>query len=158
MLIELELDNSDVAFGQRGGLSSNGGRALNATDQFNQRMGLDALSITDVPDLADGMMDRMIDEVPVFEVDGSFYDPAVTKHVSRLAHPVLLTVTILPPPSRPQTPNTEKPSDPVIVRRRMELLASDSHLSEILHQRERMCQHHGRYAVDTNVDATSSQV
>ena len=53
------------------GLSSNGGRALNATDQFNQRMGLDALSITDVPDLADGMMDRMIDEVPVFEVDGS---------------------------------------------------------------------------------------
>ena len=125
MLIELELDNSDVAFGQRGGLSSNGGRALNATDQFNQRMGLDALSITDVPDLADGMMDRMIDEVPVFEVDGSFYDPAATKHVSRLAHPVLLTVTLLPNTgSRPRTP-ANNASDPVIVRRRMELLASD---------------------------------
>jgi len=73
-------------------------------------------------DLADGMMDRMIDEVPVFEVDGSFFDPAAAKHVSRLAHPVLLTITLLPMTgSRPPS----NPSDPVIVRRRMELLASD---------------------------------
>jgi len=70
-------------------------------------------------------MDRMIDEVPVFEVDGSFFDPAAAKHVSRLAHPVLLTVTLLPNSgSRPRTPATAG-SDPVIVRRRMELLASD---------------------------------
>ena len=70
-------------------------------------------------------MDRMIDEVPVFEVDGSFFDPNAAKHVSRLAHPVLLTVTLLPNAgSRPRTPATNG-SDPVIVRRRMELLASD---------------------------------
>jgi len=69
-------------------------------------------------------MDRMIDEVPVFELDGSYYDPAAMKTVSRLAHPVLLTVTLLPPSgSRPRTPNAL--SDPVIVRRRMELFASD---------------------------------
>ncbi|KAJ3491646.1 hypothetical protein NLI96_g560 [Meripilus lineatus] len=160
MLVELELDNSDVVLSggagsahQRGSDSllpghhtppnhhanssanghghGHGGRTMNATDQFNQRMGLDALSIGDVPDLADGMMDRMIDEVPVFEVDGSFFDPQASKHVSRLAHPVLLTVTLLPNSmggggagSRPRSP-LNPPSDPIIVRRRMELLASD---------------------------------
>jgi len=123
MLVELELDNSDAV--QRGNARS-AQRAMNATDRFNQSLGLDSLSIDDVADLTDGMMDRMIDEVPVFEVDGAFYDPAAGKHVSRLAHPVLLTVTLLPAggtssPSRQPTAR----SDTVIVRRRMELLASD---------------------------------
>ena len=127
MLVELELDNSDVAalspVSPLGHAQSP--RALNATDVFNQRMGLDALSIGDLPDLSEGMMDRMIDEVPVFEVDGSFFDPNAAKNVSRLAHPVLLTVTLLPNTgSRPRTP-APNTSDPVIVRRRMELLASD---------------------------------
>ncbi|TFY67578.1 hypothetical protein EVJ58_g1543 [Rhodofomes roseus] len=127
MLVELELDNSDIAqmTHVRQPTAPSQSRPLDATDQFMGRMGLDALSIADLPDLADGMMDRMIDEVPVFEVDGSFFDPAATKHVSRLAHPVLLTVTLLPNTgSRPRTPAATG-SDPVIVRRRMELLASD---------------------------------
>lgn len=121
MLVELELDNSDVtANGARGHAARN----MNATDQFVQRMGLDSLSLEDSGDFVDGMMDRMIDEVPVFEVDGAFFDPAATKHVSRLAHPVLLTITLLPASgSRPRTPAGG--SDPVIVRRRMELFASD---------------------------------
>lgn len=121
MLIELELDNGDAirAHAARHGAQ----RVLSATEQFHQSMGLDALSISDSPDLADGMMDGMIDEVPVLEVDGSFFDPAAAKNVSRLGHPVLLTVTLLPVSnsSRSQAPS----SDPVIVRRRMELLASD---------------------------------
>jgi hypothetical protein len=122
MLIEVELDNSD-AFHQNGARGSQ--RAMNATERFNQSLGLDAESISDVADLTDGMMDRMIDEVPVFEIDGAFFDPAAGKHVSRLAHPVLLTVTLLPAgvnsPARQQSVR----SDTVIVRRRMELLASD---------------------------------
>jgi hypothetical protein len=143
MLVELELDNTDahrlvqtggingrdLSFGHAMGSGGNShghhhsSRAMNATDQFVAQMGLDALTIGDSPDLADGMMDRMIDEVPVFEVDGSFYDPAATKHVSRLAHPILLTVTLLPPsPSRAPPPTG---SDPVIVRRRMEILTGD---------------------------------
>jgi len=119
MLIELELDNSDVS--QKHPLGQAMNRTLNATEQFVQSMGLDSLSIGEA-DLADGMMDRMIDEVPVFEVDGSFFDPAAAKHVSRLTHPVLLTVTLLPMTGGRSPTN---PSDPVIVRRRMELLASD---------------------------------
>lgn len=123
MLVELELDNSDaVRNGNVRGLQ----RAMSATERFNQSLGLDNLSIDDMADLTDGMMDRMIDEVPVFEVDGAFYDPAAGKNVSRLAHPVLLTVTLLP--AGGGNSPTRQPagrSDTVIVRRRMELLASD---------------------------------
>jgi hypothetical protein len=119
MLIELELDNTDVRAASR----QRQDRAINATDQFVQSMGLDSLSIDDAPDFVDGMLDHMIDEVPVIEVDGSFFDPAASKNVTRLAHPVLLTVTLLPmSSSAPRQPSTI--SDPVIVRRRMELLAS----------------------------------
>ncbi|KAG1746559.1 uncharacterized protein EDB91DRAFT_1327918 [Suillus paluster] len=120
MLIECELDNTET----RRPSAQNGNRALNATDQFVQSMGLDSLAIDDGADLVDGMMDRMIDEVPVLEVDGSFYDPSAAKQVSRLAHPVLLTITLLPQITH-ASPKPVKPSDPVIVRRRMELLASD---------------------------------
>lgn len=121
MLIELELDNTDM---QRAAHSRHPqGRALNATDQFVQSMGLDSLSIDDSPDFSEGMMDRMIDEVPVIEVDGSFFDPAAVKNVTRLAHPVLLTITLLPMVNSPRP--LSNISDPVIVRRRMELLASD---------------------------------
>ncbi|KAK0188978.1 Pleckstrin homology domain-containing protein [Armillaria mellea] len=128
MLIELELDNSDMhqkmAARAVRGFAMNDRRALDATQEFVQSMGLDSLTIDDPTDFADGMMDRMIDEVPVVEVDGSFFDPTAAKNVTRLAHPVLLTVTLLPPTSAiPRPPSTV--SDPVIVRRRMELLASD---------------------------------
>lgn len=161
MLVELELDNSDAyrsAMQQqhlallqnqqpnshpwaRGGSVSGGGsgfsnrngskRTLNATDQFVQSLGLDSLSIDDGVDYTFGMMERMIDEIPVVEVDGSFYDPAASKQVSRLAHPVLLTVTLMPMSlgagggSAPPRPPPSYTSDPVIVRRRMELLASE---------------------------------
>lgn len=123
MLVELELDNTEA---QRSAYThSANGRAMNATDQYVHSMGLDSLSLGDAPDIMDGMMDRMIDEVPVFEVDGAFFDPAAAKHVSRLSHPVLLTVTLLPL-AVARAPAAPAPgSDPVIVRRRMELLASD---------------------------------
>jgi hypothetical protein len=126
MLVELELDNSDLLGRSTRGPESRGDRhhaSLSATDRFNESMGFDALAIGDSTSLVDGMMDRMIDEVPVIELDGSFFDPAVSKNVSRLAHPVLLTLTILPPTGRPTSPPAT--TDPVIVRRRMELLASD---------------------------------
>ena len=87
---------------------------MNATDQFVQSMGLGLLSIDDSPDFVDGMMDRMIDEVPVFDVDGSFFDPTAAKNVSCLAHPVLLTMTLLlMSASSPRASSTV--SDPVIV-------------------------------------------
>jgi len=119
MLLELELDNSDM---QKIAANRKSQGRLNATDAFVQSMGLESLSLGDA-DFADGMLDRMIDEVPVVEVNGSFFDPRASKQVSRLAHPVLLTVTLLPMSGNSRPP--ANPSDPVIVRRRMELLASD---------------------------------
>ncbi|EJD34907.1 hypothetical protein AURDEDRAFT_117524 [Auricularia subglabra TFB-10046 SS5] len=121
MLVELELDNREQPMMRNGG--GGGQRGMSATDEFNARMGLDGLSIGDIGNLVDGMMDGMIDEVPVFEVDGGFFDPAAAKNVTRLAHPVLLTVTLLP--AAPGAGKNSNGSDPVIVRRRMELLASD---------------------------------
>jgi hypothetical protein len=121
MLLELELDNGDVRKAASQGNQE--GHAPNATDAFVHSMGLDSLSLGDA-DFVDGIMDYMIDEVPVVEVDGSFFDPSASKQVSRLAHPVLLTVTLLPMANTPPR-NAVNPSDPVIVRRRMELLASD---------------------------------
>jgi hypothetical protein len=123
MLVELEYDDSDTP--QMTNIARNSQRAMNATDRFNQSLGFDALNIDDMADLTDGMMDRMIDEVPVFEVDGAFYDPAGGKHISRLARPVLLTVTLLPAGSSSPARTQAGRSDTVIVRRRMELLASD---------------------------------
>ena len=119
ILIELELDNTNQQrlAEQRGGLN----RSMNATDKFVQSLGLEGLTIDEGPGLVDGTMDDMIDEAPVLEVDGSFLDPAASKSTARLAHPVLLTVILLPGSQKP--PSTV--SDPVIVRRRMELLASD---------------------------------
>lgn len=127
MLVELELDNNSDMGGNGGGggvISGEGNMngSPNATDQFVRNLG--ALSLGgSTPNLVDGMMDRMIDEVPVFELDGSFYDPAVGRTASRLANPVLLTVTLIPSSSSHKS--NPPPSDVVIVRRRMELLTSD---------------------------------
>jgi len=123
MLIELEMDNYQVQRQQTQGVSQSGG-SLNATDQFVRDLGLDALSMEDAPDLTYGMMGQMIDEVPVIEIDGSFFDPGTAKQITRLARPILLTMTFLPGSQQvPRPPSAV--SDPVIVRRRMELLASD---------------------------------
>lgn len=140
--------------GPTSGFSS---RPRNATEQFVANMGLDLSDSTlsggtsgnggmsglgmgvlggmdGTVSLADGLMEGMIDEVPIFEVDGSFYDPAAAKQVSRLAHPVLLTITLMPSGSSSNSGygnhnggknGSKGPVDPVIVRRRMELLASD---------------------------------
>jgi len=117
MLIELELDNNRRLAQQYAGRYG----GMDATDRFVQSFGFDALTIDKGPDLVDGMLNGLIDEIPVLEVDASFFDPAAAKNISRLAYPVLLTITLLPGSQNSQ----KSPSDPVIVRRRMELWASD---------------------------------
>jgi hypothetical protein len=65
--------------------------------------------------------DALIDEWPVTEVDCSWHDPASCRSVAKLAHPVLLTVASLPNSANVQN----MLADPILVRRRMEVLASD---------------------------------
>ena len=126
MLLELELDNTmdNAQNGVSSGIGTDMGGSPNATDQFVQNLG--ALNLSgSTANLVDGIMAGMIDEVPVFELDGSFYDPAVARTASRLANPVLLTVTLIPAQSPHKHVASSTASDVVIVRRRMELLASD---------------------------------
>ncbi|WVQ93206.1 hypothetical protein IAU59_000270 [Kwoniella sp. CBS 9459] len=104
---------------------SQNGSSIRKASSFNvehRGLGLDTLSVGDANALRDVVYeDALIDEVPVVEVDCSFHDPGAGRSVARLAHPVLLTVAILPS----NAPPSSSPADPMIVRRRMELLASD---------------------------------
>lgn len=70
-----------------------------------------------------------IEDLPVLDLDCSFTDPSAAKSCTRLAKPLLLTLTLLSPASTahssfPDPPSTTS-SEPLIVRRRMELLVSD---------------------------------
>ncbi|ORX39121.1 Pleckstrin homology domain-domain-containing protein [Kockovaella imperatae] len=103
----------------RGGQLSVQGSIHKSTSIGNLGLALDNLSVAD----ANNMMyeDALIDEIPVTEVDCSYHDPAANRSVTRLAHPILLTTAILPS----NAPPSSAPAESLVVRRRMELLASD---------------------------------
>jgi hypothetical protein len=118
ILVELDLETTE-RYSNDG--SDESGGSLRKSPNIHG-LGLDTLSVSDASALRDVVYEEaLIDEVPVTEVDCSFHDPAAGRSVARLAHPVLLTVAILPSSSPPSS----SPADPTIVRRRMELLASD---------------------------------
>ncbi|WWC64019.1 uncharacterized protein I303_106625 [Kwoniella dejecticola CBS 10117] len=172
ILVELDLEgessNEQRYSGE--GSSENGqldgsqhGSSIRKQPSFNvdRGLGLDTLSVGDANALRDVVYeDALIDEVPVVEVDCSFHDPRAGRSVARLAHPVLLTVAILPP----NAPPSSTPADPMIVRRRMELLASDmitralliasrknfTHASRILRETKRI--------IETIVDGLRSHI
>jgi hypothetical protein len=142
ILVEMELGNGNGSNGESGDqqyssgssegdnrLSVPPGQSMRSASQrapsFSTRgsgnangLGLDMLSVNDSNALYE---DALIDEVPVTEVDCSFTDPSAGRSVARLAHPILLTLALLPSNS---PPSTTQP-DPTLVRRRMELLTSD---------------------------------
>lgn len=138
VFIELELDfNALVPFiaeqtpdGRSGvrKLASTGIEQGSATDEFMQRLGLQGLSLSDT-DFFEGQYDNMIEEVAVFEVDAGFHDPALGTAVSRLPNPTVLTVEVdanAPDPVADGTPgNAAALADPIVTRRRLEILVSD---------------------------------
>lgn len=120
ILIEFELEDRDESQRYSEGSSGSG----HGSDPSSQRggssrqapsshLGMDRLSV------ANSSNDEVFDEVPVCEVDLAFRDPAAGRSVSRLFHPQLLTVAVIPHTA------SSPPADPAILRRRMELLASD---------------------------------
>lgn len=132
ILIDLEYEVMD---NQRGSTSDSDERGssgapshtVSKQSSFNlengmRGMGLDNMSDSGSSRRRDGMFDSgVIDEVPVIEVDCSFNDPAAGRSVARLAHPVLLTVAILPS----SAPLPSSPANPGVVMRKMQLLSSD---------------------------------
>lgn len=73
--------------------------------------------------------DSMNDDVPLFEVNVSYRDPQAGKNVARLPRPVVLMVAVTPSMVDSMTPPIL--NEPSIVKRRVELLTSDS-LSRVL--------------------------
>jgi hypothetical protein len=110
ILLESELNNADLqcaaamAATIQTALIHGAGRlrsprcAMNATEVFNAGMGFDALALGtgDDADIMDGVMDGMIDGLSVFEVNSLIYDLVAAKHTSRLGHPVLLVIRLMP--------------------------------------------------------------
>lgn len=143
ILIEMELDcgpggegseeqgDDGVSLNRHQSMISSGGSlrsrpSLNVHNINGLGGALDALAMSD-PSVIQSVVSRstypegVVEEVPVVEVDCSFHDPLAGRSAARLAHPVLLALPVLPPSAAPTT----SPSEPSIVRRRMELLASD---------------------------------
>ncbi|KAL1407629.1 hypothetical protein Q8F55_007062 [Vanrija albida] len=143
ILVEMELDcgpvgeggeeqgDDGVSLNRHQSMISSGGSlrsrpSLNVHGINGLGGALDALSMSD-PSVIQGVVSRstypegVVEEVPVVEVDCSFHDPLAGRSAARLAHPVLLALPVLPPSAAPSTASSE----PSIVRRRMELLASD---------------------------------
>ncbi|GAA5977334.1 hypothetical protein JCM5350_002432 [Sporobolomyces pararoseus] len=101
---------------------------FSATDAFFlAKAGINPSSLDeyDPNNLYEDEYDSMPDEVPLFEVNAAYRDPAAGKSISRLNQsPCLLTITINPPSAAPRSQQPPS-SAPEIVRRRMELLVSD---------------------------------
>lgn len=104
-----------------------------------------ASSASQCEDLEQISNDSLEDDIPVFELDCTYQDPAAGRLVSRLSHPILLTVGFDPRnlagELRPQC------ADLVVARRRYELVASESITRALLlvsrqnwHQAERVLQ------------------
>ncbi|KAH8930234.1 hypothetical protein BT69DRAFT_907330 [Atractiella rhizophila] len=131
MLVEVEMafyGNGEYGTGSPHA-TPNGKQAFNtATDEFFlKKVGLNPATLDEFQGsnfYEDDLFDGMIDEVPLFEVNAAYRDPAVGKYVSRLPYPSLLTIT-LTPPAPPGTRSPPLVSDPAIVRRRLELLVAD---------------------------------
>ncbi|GAA5980718.1 hypothetical protein JCM10908_001749 [Rhodotorula pacifica] len=150
--IDVDIDLGELRFGERKdlvvevemsfdgyeqrGASDSGLRAdarhvrdfSSATDTFFMtQAGID-LSVLDAPSggsLYADEYDSMPEEVPLFQVNAAYRDPAAGKSISRLTQtPTLLTITVGPQttPARQQVNGT---SCPELVRRRVELLVSD---------------------------------
>ncbi|KAI9636770.1 pleckstrin domain-containing protein [Dioszegia hungarica] len=135
----LDIELKELRFGERreilveveligNGSSRNSGESGDGSRPGPRRSpslinGMDSMSVGDANSALREMVyeESMVDEVPVIEVDCSFHDPAIGRSVSRLAHPVLLTLAILPTLSSPGN----QYSDPTVQRRKMELIASD---------------------------------
>jgi hypothetical protein len=153
LLVEVEMElphKSTRQAGDRVGLglglkpgSSSGGEGPStistATDEFFKTcVGLSGADLEEygASDLYEDEYDSMPDEVPLFEVNVAYRDPAAGKSVARLNNtPTLLTVTVKPPSQSPagvSVLGSTMPSSALLVgsnvditRRRLELLTSD---------------------------------
>ncbi|KAG8690675.1 hypothetical protein FRC11_009913 [Ceratobasidium sp. 423] len=91
LILALGLDHRALLEGG-GGSSYHREESISATDAFVQRMGsgVDEAPLSDVA-LGEGLVGGVIDETPVFEAEGGFFDPGTGKTVAQLGHPVVST-------------------------------------------------------------------
>ncbi|KAK4702603.1 hypothetical protein P7C70_g3619, partial [Phenoliferia sp. Uapishka_3] len=139
--VEMSLAGYGDSFGQsmheRGQDTHNFNTATDAF--FLSKVGLNPSALEDYQPSTfyEDEYDGMPDEVPLFQADASYRDPAAGKNISHASQsPVLLTITVIPPtPHGARVPTQQ--SAPEIVRRRIELLSSDMLARSLLHMSRR---------------------
>ena len=138
LLVELEVNLDELLpqLAGAGGANRNSmrkpsGPAIeqgSATDDFMRRLGIQNLSLAGADD-NEGTLEHFIDEVPVFEADAAFKDPANNTSTSRLANPTILTVEVdthSPDPLSSGPPGMAAAmAEPTVTRRRLEVLVSE---------------------------------
>lgn len=141
LFVELELDFNALAplpaerpngrpAGSKPQVAGAGGiEQGSATDDFMQRLGLQNLNLADTDGFEGNHFEQMIEEVAVFEIDAGFKDAASGVSVSRMANPSILTVEIDPVSNDPISEGAPGQAavlaDPVVTRRRLQILVSD---------------------------------
>ncbi|KAL8283746.1 hypothetical protein RQP46_005541 [Phenoliferia psychrophenolica] len=138
--VEMSLAGYGDSFGQSFPERGQDSQFNTATDAFFlSKVGLNPSALEDYQPTSfyESEYDGMPDEVPLFEANASYRDPAAGKNISRVNQsPVLLTITVIPPtPHGARVPT--QPSAPEIVRRRIELLSSDMLARSLLHMSRR---------------------
>ncbi|KAM0756222.1 hypothetical protein T439DRAFT_282895 [Meredithblackwellia eburnea MCA 4105] len=155
LLVEVEMtlagygDSFGQSYPERGPETQNISTATDAF--FLSKVGLNpsALEEYQPSTFYEDEYDGMPDEVPVFEVNAAYRDPAAAKNVTRLNQsPLLLTITVTPP-NAPGTKPPAQNSTPEIVRRRIELLSSDMLARSLLHMSRRQDQQARRLLSET---------
>lgn len=140
LFVELELDfnalaplPSERANGRPAGSKPQpGGGGIeqgSATDDFMQRLGLQNLNLADTEPFEGNGFEQMIEEVAVFEIDAGYRDAATGISVSRMSNPSILTMEVDPvsndPISEGAPGQAAMLADPVVTRRRLQILVSD---------------------------------
>ncbi|KAH9814757.1 hypothetical protein DFH28DRAFT_1167595 [Melampsora americana] len=130
ILIEVEMRDSAAGFDPTSDDAGMNGREVTGTDAFfmNSVGGLKEIGRDrglGTQDFYQAAFDQLSDDVPLLEVDASYRDPMAGKTVSRLVRPVLLSITVTPPQPL-ANPRASISNEPGIVKRRIELLTSDS--------------------------------
>ncbi|KAI7936050.1 hypothetical protein MJO29_015353 [Puccinia striiformis f. sp. tritici] len=145
VLVEVEMKSAREVYRTQNRQSNDGDQALLGLEHNNQvETGTDAFFRSQLGvDMNVGMLgdmdafsrfyesqfDDMNDDIPLFEVNVSYRDPQASKTVTKLPRPSVLMVTVTPSMVEPTGVWTA--NEPSIVKRRVELLTSDS-LSRVL--------------------------
>ncbi|KAJ9106346.1 hypothetical protein QFC21_001492 [Naganishia friedmannii] len=143
VLVEMEYDralvpNAEVPTTQQSGgdsdnhdsMSNEGHTPMGTSNQVQEDSHLtdESYGTSNTASISENLLEmsnaQLEDDVPVFEVDCTYHDPASNRSVARLSYPILLTIATAPQTSK--ISHKAPWADFEVARRRYELVSSES--------------------------------